>query len=671
MGKEIREQIAEQAKMAVMQSRQQQRDIQTQALEHEMHNKAHDTMLSEYSQGAGQNETLNRITEEDIHNAYERLMKYKTEKAVLERRIAENEEFWKLKHWELMQTNDDKRIHPKSAWLFNLIINKHADAMDNIPEANILPRARDDEAVAKALSDIIPVILEQNDFEETYDKVQWYKGKNGTGFYGVFWDNNKQNGLGDIDIRKVDISNLYWKGGINDIQESPEMFLVKMISNDELKRVYPNINPTSPSSLLPISAESNYKTEEQIDQTNQSAVIDWYYKVKVPMIDDNGIPHTKTKLHFCKFCNDQIIYASENDPNYAEKGWYQHGQYPFVPDVLYPVENSVCGMGYIDICKDAQMFIDKMEQAIIENAIVNARPRFIIRGDGGINEDEFNDISKAVLHTEGNLGEDSFRQVAPTPLAPIYENVLQYKIQELKDTSGNTAASQGQASAVTSASGIASLQEAAGKLSRDTNLSSYRAFKKVVELVIELIREFYDEPRCFRITGELGQNEFVDFDNSGLKPQSQGSAFGLDLGSRLPIMDIDIKPQKKNAYSKDAQNQTAINLYNLGFFSPNNADASMACLDMMEFDQIEKVKDKVQQNGLLYQQLMQMQQTLLQLAQIVDADHPGQNITEQLSMQYQQMGAIGAGGKTGSVSDSKGSLSSQAASATRGSTAVQ
>lgn len=38
------------------------------------------------------------------------------------------------------------------------------------------------------LTSIIPVILDQNDFEETYSDVQMYKLKTGTGVYGVFWD---------------------------------------------------------------------------------------------------------------------------------------------------------------------------------------------------------------------------------------------------------------------------------------------------------------------------------------------------------------------------------------------------------------------------------------------------------------------------------------------------
>lgn len=655
-------QMAQQQEMEALQRQQ-------AVLNQEETNKAHDTEFSQFSEGKGAISPIKVIGEEQVKTAYDTLMKYKSEKANLEKRLAENEEYWKMNHWNYMSgATDDGRVKPKSAWLFNLILNKHADAMDNYPEANILPRERSDEMTAKILSDVIPVILEQNEFEQTYSDVQWYKQKHGTGVYGVFWNNDKRDGLGDVDIKKISLANIFWKGGLSDIQDSPNFFSVEMLPDDEINARYPDIDVKG-NNLLPLSPVDEYSTDENVDYSNQTAVIDWYYRKRIQMVDENGIPQTKTVLHYCKFCNGQVIYASENDPNYAEKGWYQHGKYPFVFDVLYPSESSATGIGYIDIEKDEQMYIDKLKQAIIENAHANARPRWAVREDGGLNEEEFLDLRNPIIHFSGNLGEDAYKQIVASPLSPIYETVLQSMIQEMKDTSGNTAVSQGQATSTKTASGIASLQEAAGKLSRDSTKQAYRAYKKIVELVIELIREFYNEPRCFRIAGETQQPQYVDFDNAGLLPQKQGSAFGIDLGNRLPIMDIEVKPQKKNAYSKDAQNQTALNLYNLGFFAPNNADASLACLDMMDFDQIEKIRERVAQNGTLYQQVMQLQQMLMQLTSVVDAQN-GTNMTEQIASGAQANANIGQGGKKGSIDNSKGSLTSQAANATRESTSV-
>lgn len=198
-----------------------QMEKQAKSLQQQDNNKSHDTEFSQFSDGTGK-QTLQVIGENEVKKAYEILMKYKEGKSVLMKKIEDNERFWKMNHWDDMTSDaEDGRIKPKSAWLFNNILNKHADAMDNYPEPIILPRARDDEKTAEILSDVIPVILEQNKFQKTYSDVMWYKAKNGTGVYGVFWNNDKNNGLGDIDIKKIDLSHVFWKGGITDIQESP------------------------------------------------------------------------------------------------------------------------------------------------------------------------------------------------------------------------------------------------------------------------------------------------------------------------------------------------------------------------------------------------------------------------------------------------------------------
>ncbi len=656
---------AEQEQMAINQQALQQIqaiDNQTKMMEQEALNKSHDTEFSAYSDVNGQNPEMSNlgvITEKEVAEAEATLKKYQENKAELEQKLVDNEQFWKLNHWTVMHNQHNKRsrqrIEPKSAWLVNTIINKHADMMDNYPEPNIVPRAADDEATAKALSEIIPVILEQNDFEATYSACAWEKNKNGSSCFGIYWNNDKDNGLGNIDIKPVDFMNLFWKSGITDIQESPNVFMVTMMDNDEIKARYPGIK--EPSSTTPVTSSNLYHYGESVDTSNQTAVVDWYYKRRVRTTDSMGIPKIKTLLHYCKFCNGQVIYASENDPNYAEVGWYAHGQYPFVVDTLYPIKSQLVGMGYCDLNGDDQLYIDKLRQAIMENAIATARPRVAVRTDSGINEEEFMDYDNAVVHFEGNLGEDAFRQIQNSPLNNIYQNVLLQEIQEMKDTSGNTAASQGQVSSVTTASGIASLQEAAGKLSRDSNATSYRAFKAVVYQCIELIRQFYTEPRCFRIVGDMGEASYVSFDNAGLQPQSQGQAFGIDLGSREPIMDIEVKPQKKSAYSKETQNQTALNLYNMGFFAPNNADASLACLNMMDFDGVDKIKATVSQNGQLFQQV----QMLMQIVQQAGLIPQQETQTTASTSQAQQGGA--------SIETSRGSLQSQAVSNTRESTA--
>jgi hypothetical protein len=558
------------------------------------------------------------IGREQVQKATLTLNRYKEGKANLERKIVDNEQWYKIRHWECMRDKASD-VQPSSAWLFNSIANKHADAMDNYPSPNILPREEGDKGEAEMLTSIIPVVLDQCDFEETYSEVMNYKLKTGAGVYGVFWDKSKLNGLGDIAINKVDLINLFWESGITDIQKSRNVFHVELMDNDLLMESYPQLQGKLSSASVDVT---KYVYDDKVDTSNKSAVVDWYYKKSV-----GG----KTVLHYCKFVNDEVLYATENDPNLAQRGWYDHGMYPFVVDPLFRIEGSIAGFGYIDVGKDTQAYIDRGNQAIMQNMLANAKPRHFIRTDGAVNEEEYADMSKDFIHVDGNLGQDSIVPVQGKPLNDIYVSVINNKVDELKETTGNRDISTGgTTSGVTAASAIAAMQEAGSKLSRDNNKASYRAFRKVCLMVVELIRQFYDMPRQFRIMGENGMARFVQYSNAGIQPQHQGTDFGQDMGYRLPLFDIEITAQKQSPYSKMSQNELALQFFGQGFFNPQMADQALACLDMMDFDRKNFVMQKISENGTMYQQIIQLQQQMIMLAQMVDQSK-GTNLADQIS----------------------------------------
>ena len=114
-----------------------------------------DAMQSLLQGDAGGSAPVSAVAEtvigpEEIAKAGEILQRYKTGKAALDKRIIENELWFRLGHWKNYQNKMmEGKPQPSSGWLFNSIANKHADAMDNYPEPNVLPRAADDEETAR------------------------------------------------------------------------------------------------------------------------------------------------------------------------------------------------------------------------------------------------------------------------------------------------------------------------------------------------------------------------------------------------------------------------------------------------------------------------------------------------------------------------------------------
>lgn len=372
------------------------------------------------------------IGPEEVAEAAQILQRYKAGKAALDKRLVDNELWFRMGHWKNYQNPMmEGKPQPSSGWLFNSIANKHADAMDNYPSPNVLPRAEDDEAAAQALSSVLPVVLEQADYEQVYSDTWWRKLKQGTGVKGVFWDPEQRGGVGEIAIRPMNLLMLYWEPGVDDIQASPHFFSLSLADTAQLESRWPQLAGHT-ASVLDVP---HYIHDGGLDTSDKSVVVDWYYK--------KLSPEGRSVLHYCKFCNGVVLYASENDPELAERGFYDHGRYPFVFDALFMEEDSPAGFGYIDVMKECQTAIDKMNHAMDENVLLSSRQRYVLSDTAGVNEEELTDLSRDIIHVVGRLNDDSFR---PLQTAGLQGNSLSYRnsrIEELKEISGNRDMTQG------------------------------------------------------------------------------------------------------------------------------------------------------------------------------------------------------------------------------------
>ena len=588
-----------------------------------------------------------KIGRDELRRANAILKMYKHGKLHLEQRIIDNEQFWKLRHWEQMekegQGGNSGDPQPASGWLVNCILSKHADAMDCYPSPTVLPREPDDRQEAQRLSRILPVILKKNQFKRTYSSAWWYKLKSGCAVYGVFWDGSKLNGLGDISVKRMDLLNLFWSPGVTDIQQSPNFFSTELQDNEELLAAYPQLEGKLGRGDMTLS---RYLYDDTVDTSNKSLVVDWYYHTEV---DGRKV------LQYCKYVGETVLYATENDtrqpteaqfrgvdengapvmeqvpcgPSMAQRGWYDHGKYPFVFDVLFPEEGTPCGYGYVDLCKSPQKQIDLMNQAILKNTLANATPRFFIRSDGAVNENEYADWTRPFVHTNGNLGSDSIAPIHAGSLDSVYVAILNNKIAEMKETAGNRdVANGGTASGVTAGTAIAALQESGGKLSRNMIDDGYEAFSDVVTLCIELIRQFYELPRQFRLLGAMGTEEFISYDYRGLQPKMMDD--GVNVSYRVPEFDLEIGAEQESPYRTAEHNQLALQLFQMGFFRDDLADQALRCLELMEFKNKDQLARVISNGKTQASEIAALRQQLLQLAQIVD-EAKGTHLAESLA----------------------------------------
>lgn len=561
------------------------------------------------------------FTPDKVSEVLQILHEYKDGKTTVDMKATENQEWWRLRHWNVIQGKTEAgkaKVEVGSAWAVNSILNKHADFMDSFPKANVLAREADDEEEAQILSKILPAIEEHTDAEQVYNTAGYDFLIDGTAITAVLWDPMAHDGMGDIKKTNVDIHNVFWQPGIEDIQQSKYFFDVSVADVNDVKLQYPDIAEKIGGGKQGFITE--YIHDDNINHQNDIEIINCYYKkLEMRPVIINIDPQTvathltpREILHMAIIIGDQCVFCSEDNPEYQD-GFYKHGKYPYVFRKCFPVKDSPCGFGYLDIMKYPQRDIDKLDQAIMKNTMMKAKPRWWVKKNADINKEAFADWNEEIVEVgSGDLG-SAVQQMDVDTLPAIVETHLEAKIDELKEISGNRDFSQGStASGVTAASAIAALQEAGSKLSRDINKAMYRGSREEYYLEIELIRQFYTEPRTFRIDDGTGRYEYMDYSNVNIAPQDITTPEGTR--HKKSIFDLEVSAEKQSPFSRASQNETAKELYQMGLFAPDNATSALVCLDMMEFEGKEKIKQQIQQNDTFTQQFQQMQQLIIQLS---------------------------------------------------------
>lgn len=570
---------------------------------------------------------LHKIKDIDVKKYIDAFTEYRAAREAYDMKIIENENWFRQQYWQYLIDKTEGN-EPTSGTLLNAILNKHADLMDNQPAPVFLAREKNDEEEAERLTKVVPVIMQNANWDDVYDKYCMYKIKQGIGCLSVTWDDTLENGLGDIVINYLDILRIYWEPNCTNLQDSRYVFVTSLIDTDILKEQYPD--------KLTESAETyggqdavQIKTYEGQDQTilaNKTLVIDCYERTTA----EDG----RQIVHLTKIANDVVLESSITNTDTTQTGIYAHGRYPFIIDQYISLEGTLEGMGLIDMNKNNQGYVDKLDTLSLNNSIVASKQRWLTKEDGGVNPDDIIDLSKDVIVSSTTVDDSAIRPFQANPLPDIVTKIRQDKIQEMKELSGNRDFNQGGTTGgVTAFGAIAALQEAGNKTTRDLVKSNYRSFKKLVTLVVELIREFYSEDRQFRIIGDDGKPQYITFNNQNMINQitNMDEAYLLDAEGnqipnpewepeyRKPVYDIEIIPQKENPFNTISHNQMMLDLFERGVFNPEAAIPATLLLENMIFDGKEKLLLKVKENGEMYNQMMQMQQEFMQMQQIIQA----------------------------------------------------
>ena len=491
--------------------------------------------------------------------ALEAFERYRADREPYIARMRDNEEYYRS-FYERFAATEQRRMDCSTPLLFSCIENAAADASSSYPVPNILEREPEGTRAAEALSKLLPVQLEMSRFRRVYAVNTVNKLKHGTAVYGVFYNGATR----EIDIRSVDPLDVYVDAHLENVQDSRFVFISAAVDNDILKARYPRHSGLFSGDTEIEGLSGSYTL------TNRSEVLDCYYK------KPDGT------LHMMKLIGDVILEATEDMEGY-ENGLYEHGEYPIVFDVMYPIKGSPFGFGMLDIGKGTQIEIDKLDNAITRNVILASRQRYFSKRNSGINIEEFTDIDNDVIHVDGDI-EEALRPLRMNSINTHPITHRENKKSELKELLANRDFQQGQTTGgVTAASAINALRETGEKRARRTASEMYETYKEIIYMCIGLIRQFYTDTRTFRVSDGEGGRSFLEFSNAMMR-----AADGIDPSTgerrwREIRFDVEVVPQSESPYTQEQQNTTLMTLWNSGFFLPQNAEAAGLVLKSMDF----------------------------------------------------------------------------------------
>lgn len=483
----------------------------------------------------------------------------------LRERFARNERIWEGRQWEQMAMSGPDEPQPASPVLFSTCESLLADVMDYYPEPVLLGQEPGDTELAADLNEVVRYVMKRRNYRKTYrDKVRNALIK-GTSVQEVFWDRSLYGGLGDVNIREWDVRNFFFDPRCEDIQQGRACFKTLKLPRAWFKMRYPELEPQ-----MHRDAHLRLMPGEESTDEEEILLLEYWYKT---LSADN-----QSHVHMAKIAGGILL---EDSRKVCPDGLYAHGLYPFIVEPLFRLSTRPWGLGVMDIFGSLQLLADKLDQIILNNALLSGKLKLLVDKGADVDMEALTDYSREVVRA-GRIDDSAVRWFSALPLNPVVYSHYNGKIQMIKEESGQNQLNRGEGlHNVTAASAIIALQEAGSKRSRLIVQQLYDGFEQIVHMVIELVAQFYTENRRFLVRGSGGDPRVVTFNASRLA--GQGAGYGLMR--RHFDFDVRIEAQRQTPVEAAYRNELAMQLMQMsgGLITPEMA------IEMMDFEGKERV----------------------------------------------------------------------------------
>ena len=480
--------------------------------------------------------------------------------------------------------------------LKSTINNVVADQMLSMPEAKLLPETAEMQSAADDIQDMVHyVIYSANNFEQSYYRLcEDFYGP-GTWVSQQAWDETMNYGRGEIAIIRWPIEAFVWDPTAENVQDCRAVMKLSWHPVSWFRSHYPGVGEYVNAEQASRQSYGMTTAQEAVsdieDEEGRALLIEYWWR------DYDA----ETKRYTIN-----VAYAAGGALLDVQTNVYDHGMYPFTILPCDTIEGSLCGEGLVTQLAPMMRDINRYAAYIDMNLRMSSKGRLLVQRGSGLNVDDLIDWEKDVIEGD-KITPESIMWLQNQPFNSMINQMMLQLQTDLKQDSGANQFTRGETTGgIVSGKAINSLIQAGGKISSMRTEQIKAAFKDIVEQIIWLMAQFYDEDRVMMITGHSGKMKQVKvtkemFGRSGDAVAPPPYAVQIEISSRDPQRIANQNQMFLEAYTMAAQAQQFFPLSSL--------------IEILNIDGKDKILPVIRGNEAYQQQMEQMSQQLQQMGE--------------------------------------------------------
>ena len=482
--------------------------------------------------------------------------------------------------------------------LKSTINNVVADQMLSMPEAKLLPETPDMQDVADDLQDMVHyVVYCANDFEQTqYRRCEDFYGV-GTSIIQTAWDQDMNYGKGEIALIRWPLEAFLWDGTADNIQDCRAVMKVSWHPLSFYRDHWPENGKYVGAENGKHHDIGRFDAEEYQNDEQKALLIEYWWRKY----------NAKTRRYTIN-----VALAAGHALLEKQEDVYAHGMYPFVLDVHDSIEGSLAGDGLVSELTPMMRYINRYMAYADMNARMSSQARLLINRQAGIDKDALTDWKTNIIEAD-KIDASALQWLTSPPFNGTIVNLLTMLESDLKADSGANQFTRGETTGgIVSGKAINSLIQAGGKISSMRTETLKYGFKNIVEQIIWLMAQFYDDDRVMMVTGKKGYRQLKVDKEKFFGKKLKGSippppySVQIEISSRDPQRVANRNQMFMEAHQMSAQTPYPMRLSTL--FRLLNLDGKDHILPAIEED--EKYGEMIQQMQAQIEQMSQQMQGL-------------------------------------------------------------